>query len=59
MKTSTTTGGRKAPTFTETQATRNRAALARQAQANRDGRLLGLLIVEIVVLAVVVIARCV
>ena len=43
--------------FTETQATRNRAMLAKQ-QAERQGRLLGLFIVECVVLLVVIVVRC-
>lgn len=53
-----TTGGRNGPrSFTETQATRNRAMLAKQ-ESERSGRLLGLFIVECIVLLVIIVVRC-
>lgn len=53
MKTSTTTtGGRKAPAFTDTQAMRNRRLLREQAE--REGRLLAVLIVECCIFGLII-----
>jgi hypothetical protein len=50
-----TTGGRKAPTFTDTQALRNRQA-AKEA-AEREGRLLGILMVECSIFVIIILAE--